>query len=117
MRWIWTAGGIEALGLGLIGIVLPIMPTVPFLLLAAFCFSRSSERLHNWLLRHPVLGPPIESWNRSGAISRRSKQLATGSMLAAFAISLALGLRPLILIIQGVVLCSVALFIWTRPGA
>lgn len=117
MRWLWATFGILALGFAIIGIVTPILPTVPFLLLAAFFFSRSSERLHHWLLRHPVLGPPIENWNRSGAISSRAKLFATGSMIAAFAISLVLGLRPLILLIQGAVLCGAALFIWSRPAA
>lgn len=117
MSWIWTACGVLALALGVIGIAVPILPTVPFLLLAAFCFSRSSEKLHNWLLSHPVFGPPIENWNRSGAISRRAKQLAIGSMMASFVLSLILGLRPLILAIQGAVLLCVAIFILTRPEA
>lgn len=117
MRLIWASFGILALILGVIGIVTPLLPTVPFLLLAAFCFSKSSERLHHWLITHPVLGPPIENWNRSGAISKKSKQLATGSMLAVFVISLVIGLAPLILIIQGAVLCCVAIFIWSRPSA
>lgn len=117
MQWLWAAFGLLALGLGVIGIAVPLLPTVPFLLLAAFCFARSSERLHNWLLAHPVLGPPIEAWNRSGAIARRAKFVASGSMLLVFMASLLLGLRPLILVIQGAVLCCVALFIWTRPEA
>lgn len=117
VQWIWAALGLMALGLGTIGIVTPLLPTVPFLLLAAFCFARSSERLHNWLLSHPVLGPPIEDWNRSGAIARRTKGLASASMLAVFAISILLGLPLLILGIQGLVLCAVAVFIWSRPEA
>ncbi|MDZ4094754.1 MAG: YbaN family protein [Paracoccaceae bacterium] len=117
MQWLWAAFGILALAFGIVGIVLPLLPTVPFLLLAAFCFARSSERLHDWLLKHPLLGPPIERWNRSGAIARRAKVFASGSMLLVFSISLLLGLRPLILIVQGVALSCAALFIWTRPEA
>lgn len=115
MRWLWAALGLLALGLGAIGIFLPLLPTVPFLLLAAFFFARSSERLHNWLLTHRVFGPPIENWNRSGAISRRAKIAASLSILAAFGLSLALGVRPMILGVQAVVLIAVSLFIWTRP--
>lgn len=115
MRVLWVCLGLLALTLGTIGIVLPLLPTVPFLLLAAFFFARSSERLHNWLVSHPRFGPPIEDWNRSGAISRRAKTLATVSVAAAFALSVALGLRPMILMIQGATLCCVLLFIWTRP--
>ncbi|MCT8158573.1 YbaN family protein [Pseudoruegeria sp. SHC-113] len=115
MRILWVCLGVIALTLGTIGIVLPLLPTVPFLLLAAFFFARSSERLHNWLITHPRFGPPIEDWNRSGAISRRAKILATVSVAAAFGLSLALGLRPMILMIQAATLCCVLLFIWTRP--
>lgn len=115
MRWLWAVAGLLALGSGLIGIVLPLVPTVPFLLLAAFCFARSSERLHNWLITHPRLGPPILDWNERGAINRRAKHYATLSILAVFGLSVLIGLRPTILMIQGVVLGLVLLFIWTRP--
>lgn len=115
MRWIWAAFGLIALGLGAIGIFLPLLPTVPFLLLAAFCFARSSDRLHNWLIRHKTFGPPIENWRDSGAISRRGKIAASVSILAAFLISVAIGLRPGLLAMQAAVLVAVSLFIWTRP--
>lgn len=115
MRWLWAALGLLSLGLGAVGIFLPLLPTVPFLLLAAFFFARSSERLHNWLLSHRTFGPPIENWRRSGAISRRAKIAASLSILAAFGISLTLGLRPAILGLQALVLIAVSLFIWTRP--
>jgi uncharacterized membrane protein YbaN (DUF454 family) len=52
------------------GVVLPMMPTTPFLLLATFAFARSSLRLHDWLVAHPRLGPPINDWRAHGAVSR-----------------------------------------------
>lgn len=115
MRALWILGGGTALALGVIGIFLPLIPTVPFLLLAAFCFARSSERLHHWLLSHPTLGPPIEDWNRSGAIRRRAKWAATVSVLAALGLSLAFGVRKEIVLIQIVALLCVTIFVWTRP--
>lgn len=115
MRFLWVIFGFAALGLGLVGIALPLLPTVPFLLLAAFFFARSSERLHNWLITHPRLGPPIEDWNMHGAIRRPAKILASASILAAFVISILAGVRPIILAVQAITLCAVALFIWTRP--
>ena len=117
MRALWLLAGGMALGLGMLGIFLPLLPTVPFLLLAAFCFARSSDRLHHWLVTHPTFGPPIEDWRRSGAISRRGKIAASVSIAAAFAISLALGVAPRFLAVQAVVLAAVAVFIWTRPEA
>lgn len=117
MRLIWSIVGLIALSLGAVGIVLPLLPTVPFLLLAAFCFARSSDRLHDWLISHPTLGPPIEDWNQHGAIRPFAKRLATLSIAAAFGLSLLLGVKTTVLLIQAVVLSMVLLFIWSRPSS
>lgn len=116
-RALWAAGGIAALSLGAVGVVTPLLPTVPFLLLAAFCFARSSRRLHDWLIGHPVFGPPIRDWQRSGAISPRAKRLATLSIGVAFATSVGLGLKLWVLAVQAAVLAAVLVFIWRRPDA
>ncbi|MEP2531661.1 YbaN family protein [Shimia sp.] len=116
MRFIWASLGILCVGLAAIGVILPLLPTVPFLLLAAFFFARSSERMHNWLLSHPTLGPPIEDWQSRGAIGPAAKRIATVSILLVFGVSLALSLKTTVLIIQAVVLSCVLIFIWTRPS-
>jgi uncharacterized membrane protein YbaN (DUF454 family) len=115
MRSIWLALGGVFLGLGLLGVVLPVLPTTPFLLLAAGCFARSSPRLHRWLLAHPTFGPPIRNWEENGAISRPAKRLAVGSMAAVFAISLVLGLSWKVLLAQGLLIAVGCTFILTRP--
>ena len=116
MRIVWLLLGLICVALAIIGVVLPLLPTVPFLLLAAFCFARSSERLHYWLLSHPRLGPPIEDWQSRGAINPAAKRLATISIALVFGLSLALGLKTTVLLIQAVVLSGVLIFIWTRPS-
>ncbi|KPA19832.1 Inner membrane protein YbaN [Shimia sp. SK013] len=116
MRIIWLFGGLLSLGLGLIGVVLPLLPTVPFLLLATFCFARSSEKLHHWLLSHKTFGPMISDWNRSGAIRPKAKRAATLSIVAVFGLSLVMGVKTTVLVIQMVVLSAVLFFIWTRPN-
>lgn len=116
MRVLWAGLGLLALGLGMIGVVLPLVPTVPFLLLAAFFFARSSERLHGWLLGHRVFGPMIDDWHRSGAIRPSAKRAATLSIAAVFGLSLVLGVPEKVLLIQAVTLGCVLLFIWTRPN-
>lgn len=112
----WRALGLVSLALGIIGIFLPLLPTTPLLILAAFAFERSSERLHNWLMTHPRFGPPIETWRRYGAISTRAKILAMTMIIAVFTISLILGVKAWVLIVQAIVLTATSVFILTRPA-
>lgn len=116
VRLFWMAGGLLSLAAGIIGIALPLLPTTPFLLLAAYCFARGSKRLHDWLVHHPRLGPPIHDWQRHGAISRRAKQLAMASIVAVLGLSYLFGAPTRVIIIQIVVLSAVSLFILTRPA-
>lgn len=108
--------GLLALATGAAGVVLPLLPATPFLLLAAFCFARGSPRLHRWLIGHRIFGPPIENWRRHGAIGRNAKISAAAVMAATFAGSALFGASLLVLTIQGVVLSGAALFVLTRPG-
>ena len=104
------------LGSAILGVILPLLPTVPFLLLAAFFFAKSSERLHTWLLNHKIFGTMIDDWNSRGAINKKAKYMSTLSVVLVIIISLVVGLKPLILTIQIVLLSLVMLFIWTRPN-
>lgn len=83
LRWAWWALAWAALALGTIGVVLPGLPTVPFVLLSAYAAARGSARLHAWLLAHRRFGPMIRDWQAEGAVSRRAKWLATGMMALA----------------------------------
>jgi len=116
MRAVYICLGILCLALGAVGAFLPLIPTVPLWLLAAFCFARSSERLHHWMVTHPVIGPLILDWRERGAIGARAKRLATVSIIVVFGISLALKLSWTILTIQALVLFGVLMFILTRPS-
>lgn len=116
MKAIWLVIGLFSVGLGLLGVVLPLLPTVPFMLLAAFCFARSSDQLHNWLMSHPTFGPLIKDWQNSGAIGPKAKKLSTVSIAAVFALSWVLGVGAAIIAVQAVVLSTVLIFIWTRPS-
>jgi len=62
---------------GVVGIFLPLLPTTPFLLVAAFCFNKSSNQFHSWLLSHRILGPPVKNWQDNKIISRKAKWTAT----------------------------------------
>lgn len=73
VRLLLLGSGLLAVGLGSVGIFVPLLPTVPFLLLAAACFARSSERFHNWLLEHPHLGPVLHGYLNGQGMSLRAK--------------------------------------------
>jgi uncharacterized membrane protein YbaN (DUF454 family) len=72
-RWLLIAVGVSSVGLGTLGVFLPLLPTTPFLLLAAACFVRSSDRLHDWLLSHRVYGPIIRGYREHRALPASSK--------------------------------------------
>ena len=109
--------GYIALAFGIIGIPLPILPTVPFVLLSAYFFSKGSPRLHYWLVSHPYLGKMILDWEKNGVISSRAKLLSTTMMVLLFSITLIF--VKVSLVIKSIVLLigvSVLIFIWTRPS-
>ncbi|MEO9468346.1 YbaN family protein [Parasphingorhabdus sp.] len=87
-RHLYLLAGFTALALGSVGVILPLLPTVPFVILAAFCFARSSPKLEAWLLDHHVFGPHILNWRHKRAISKKGKRAA----LVAFAASAIIGL-------------------------
>lgn len=116
LRLLWAGLGLLALALGLLGVVLPLLPTTPFMLLAAWCFARSSERLHRWLLEHRSFGPMIIDWRDHRAIGKRAKLAAVLAMAAAFGISLGFGVRHEVLWLQAGVLTVMGSWIVTRPS-
>ncbi len=75
-RPLWLGAGWLMLATGVVGIFLPVLPTTPFVLLAAFCFARGSPRWERWLLRHPRFGPMVRAWRARRVIPLRAKQLA-----------------------------------------
>ncbi|MCF6217800.1 MAG: YbaN family protein [Gammaproteobacteria bacterium] len=81
MKWFYLSLGLLFLALALVGVLLPGLPTTPFILLAAGCFAKSSSRLYNGLLGNRLFGPMIRDWEAHRAISRRVRNIAMASML------------------------------------
>lgn len=115
-RTLWLLLGLTSLAFGIAGVVLPLLPTTPFVLLAAYCFARSSPRLHDWLLANRTFGPLILNWEKHRAIAPRAKLLAVLSMAAVFGISFLVGASERVITIQAVILPATCLFILTRPS-
>ena len=104
-------------GLGFLGIILPLFPTTPFLLVAVWAFSRASPELARKIRNHPVAGPFIRDWQDAGVIPPMAKFLAV-TMMSAMVAYLHYGakLPPWIVLAVAVVLAAAAAFILTRPG-
>lgn len=102
--------------LGLIGALLPVMPTTIFLILALACFGRSSPRLEGWLLQHPRFGPGLRAWREHRVVPRRAKCLAVLGMALGFAAMLAAHPPPWTPWLVGVVELAVAGYLLSRPS-
>jgi uncharacterized protein len=114
MNMLYRALGWTSLALGIIGIALPLLPTVPFVILAAYCFAKGSPKLERRLLDDPRFGPSIRLWRERRAISPRGKRAA----LIAFAVSATLGLATLDLPWSLLPLAAAIIggtWIWRRP--
>lgn len=87
-KYILMAVGSVSLFLGILGIFLPLLPTVPFLLLTAYCFARSSEKWHNWLLAHKTFGSYIANYQKYRAINKKAKRTAIATLWGSLGISM-----------------------------
>ena len=94
LRIALIGAGFACVGLGVAGLVLPVLPTTPFMLLAAACFSRSSPRFHSWLLHHRIFGPIVSEWERHRAIAWKTKLWAIALMSATLAVSITFFVKP-----------------------
>lgn len=115
MRLFWLCLGWTFLALGGIGVLLPVMPTVPFLLVAAWAFSRSSPELKARILANPRYGPAIRAWQERGAVSRIAKIWAIFAMSAGVGLGLWLGVANWIVLTQASICLAVAAYLITRP--
>ena len=115
MRTSFVVMGHASLAVGFVGIFVPLLPTTPFVLLAAFCYSRGSERFHTWLQEHPRFGPMVHAWREHGAIGRRAKVVAAATVVLSAAYSFS-RLDPPWSVAALVVCAGVLSFILSRPS-
>ena len=112
---ILTIIGWLAVALGTLGVFLPLLPTTPFILLAAWCFARSSPRFHHWLLYRSWFGGYLRHWQRYKAMPPGAKPRAIALILLTFAISLWLVNMLWVRLLLLVILCALLIFMWRIP--
>ena len=114
----WRALALTCLGLGVVGVALPVVPTVPFLIASAWAASKGWPAFEIWLLNHRLFGPPILQWRQHGAIPRRIKWLSS-SMMAISAIGMQFLPQIPLWLRAGVpaVMLAVGVWLWLRPDA
>lgn len=115
VRWALLALAVLSLALGVLGIFLPVLPTVPFVLLAAWAAARSSPRLSAWLENHPKFGAHIRDWRTAGIVRRRSKWAATVVMSASAVVILLLVPARWVAWLAIASMAAVLLWLWRRP--
>ncbi|WP_417226018.1 YbaN family protein [Amphritea sp.] len=117
IRTLYLLGGFIFVLLGIIGLLLPLIPTTPFLLLAAFCFSRSSERLHQYLLNQPMFGHFIRDWEEHGVIPFKAKLFSTAMMLTMISYPLIfLPFHPGLKALAATTVVFALWYVWSRPS-
>ncbi|PNK61887.1 DUF454 domain-containing protein [Psychrobacter sp. FDAARGOS_221] len=119
MRWIYLILGFLFFGLGVIGAVLPVMPTAPFVLLAAACWARGSKRFYLWLINHQYMGKYVRDWEQRRAVPRRGKWLACTMMSISSTMLFFTVPAAMIWVAWAVALTcfSVAIYLWRLPDA
>ena len=110
-----AAAGIVSLILGVIGIFLPVLPTVPFILLAGFCFAQSSERLHTWLINHKMFGRIIRDFEAGNGIPRRVKVRAISLLWLSLIFSMWIVARPFAYFLLPLIGSGTTLYLWRLP--
>lgn len=115
LRWLLLLLAVASLVLAVIGLFLPVVPTVPFVLLAAWAAARSSPRLSKWLESHPRMGPHIRDWRQGGVVRRPAKWMATAMMsISGAGMLFFAGARWQVLATLGF-LAAVLVWLWFRP--
>ena len=102
--------------IGFIGLLLPIVPTTPFILVSVWFFARSSKKLENWLINHKIFGKSIRDWKEKGAISKNAKLSAIPLIIFSFSATIYLNEIFYLDLFLAVLGLSISTFIVTRPN-
>ena len=115
VRWLLLGFAVLCLVMGIIGVIVPGLPTTVFILMAAWAAARSSPRLYQWLWNHRLFGPLLRNWAQGGKVSRRAKWSAAIFMAASAAVLWVGGARTWVAAVASACMACVLVWLWLRP--
>lgn len=113
----WNIAGFTSLGLAYIGVITPGMPYSIFVVFAAYCFSKGSERMHRWIYNHKLFGPFLTNWNQKRVFPTKMKYFMLGMMSLSLVLMYTGGVKPVGILSTAVFMALVAVWAWRFPGS
>ena len=115
-KFLYFALGCVCIAMAWIGVVTPGIPYSPFVVAAAFCFARSSERAHRWIMTHKIFGPFLTNWSTKRVFPQKMKYLMIGMMSLSLVLMTVSGVKPIGIISTGIFMLLVAVWAWRWPS-
>jgi len=113
----WNILGFLSLGMAYIGIITPGVPYSIFVVFAAYCFSKGSERMHRWIYNHKIFGPFLTNWNERRVFPQKMRYLMLGMMTLSLCIMFFTGVKPIGILSTAVFMALVAVWAWRFPNS
>ena len=114
---LWTTAGLLSLGMAYIGVVTPGIPYSPFVVFAAYCFSKGSERMHKWIYNHKIFGPFLTNWGEKRVFPIKMKYFMLGMMSLSLVLMYTGGVKPIGVISTAIFMACVAVWAWRYPSS
>lgn len=113
----WNTLGFLSLGMAYIGVVTPGIPYSPFVVFAAYCFSKGSERMHRWIYNHKLFGPFLTNWNTKRVFPQKMKYFMLAMMSLSLVLMYTSGVKPIGVISTAIFMALVAIWAWRYPSS
>jgi uncharacterized membrane protein YbaN (DUF454 family) len=113
----WNILGFLSLGMAYIGVITPGIPYSIFVVFAAYCFSKGSERMHNWIMNHKLFGPFLTNWGQKRVFPTKMKYFMLAMMSTSLCIMFFTGVKPIGIISTAIFMACVAVWAWRFPGS
>lgn len=113
----WNTLGFLSLGMAYIGVVTPGIPYSPFVVFAAYCFSKGSERMHKWIYNHKLFGPFLTNWNTKRVFPQKMKYFMLAMMSLSLVLMYTSGVKPIGVISTAIFMALVAIWAWRYPSS